>query len=226
MEEILISTKELKSKIINSIKTIFSAIAFICISTIIILNSTFIYSYVVDKYKINEYTGLSSEVLMDNYKSIVYYLQNPFSKELVLKNFPMSEFGKIHFFEVKQIFMVIYLISIIYIGYIVYIKIKNNKSSDIIIAHFNKSVNIVAAILGIIALAIIIDFNKTFVVFHKIFFRNDYWIFDVKKDPVINALPEELFLILAAAIIGLLAIFFIIIKIIVFIRNHNKKFSK
>ena len=29
---------------------------------------------------------------------------------------------------------------------------------------------------------------------HRIFFRNDYWIFDAETDPVIRMLPEEFFL--------------------------------
>jgi len=32
------------------------------------------------------------------------------------------------------------------------------------------------------------------VIFHKIFFRNDYWIFDYTTDPVITILPESFFM--------------------------------
>ena len=36
---------------------------------------------------------------------------------------------------------------------------------------------------------------------HKIFFRNDYWVFDYRTDPVILALPEQLFMLLSIIII-------------------------
>jgi integral membrane protein (TIGR01906 family) len=35
--------------------------------------------------------------------------------------------------------------------------------------------------------------DRFFVVFHKIFFRNDYWIFDEASDPIIKVLPDEFF---------------------------------
>ena len=37
--------------------------------------------------------------------------------------------------------------------------------------------------------------------FYKIFFRNDYWVFDYRTDPVILALPEQLFMLLSIIII-------------------------
>ena len=42
-------------------------------------------------------------------------------------------------------------------------------------------------------LPIVINFSGSFVLFHKIMFDNDYWIFDPSLDPVINILPEEFF---------------------------------
>jgi integral membrane protein (TIGR01906 family) len=67
-----------------------------------------------------------------------------------------------------------------------------------------------------------INFSKAFYVFHKIFFRNDYWIFDPNKDPIINALPEELFMIEAALIIILLLIFTLVIKVL-YLKNKKIK---
>jgi integral membrane protein (TIGR01906 family) len=67
-----------------------------------------------------------------------------------------------------------------------------------------------------------INFSKAFYFFHKIFFRNDYWIFDPQKDPIINALPEELFMIEAMLIIMLLLIFTVAIKIL-YLKNKNVK---
>lgn len=203
------------------IENIFSAIAIICISVLVVLNTTMVYSYVVDKYNLSKYTGLSSEALIENYKSIIYYLQNPFNKELILSDFPMSDFGRIHFFEVKQIFMFIYLISIIYILRILFIIIKSKDYRRRLLDILNKSSNIIMMILVTISIMVYLDFSKAFYAFHKIFFRNDYWIFDPATDPVINALPEELFIIKLIMIILVLVTFIIGIKIMkVKIRNR------
>ena len=111
-----------------------------------VLNTTIVYKYAIYKYELNKYTGLSTEILMDNYKRIISYVQNPFNKELVLNKLPMSNFGKIHFFEVKRIFIVLYIISIIFISIMIF-KIITNKNNDLgkrLIKSFNNSVNIIA----------------------------------------------------------------------------------
>jgi len=159
---------------------------------------------------------------MDNYKRVISYVQNPFNKELVLNSLPMSNFGKIHFFEVKRIFIALYIISIIFI-IIMISKIiinKNKGRGKTLVENFNNSVNIIALIFVSVSIMIMIDFDKTFYYFHKVFFRNDYWIFDSKIDPIINALPEELFMIELILIISLLLIFTLVIKIL---HLKNKK---
>jgi len=164
---------------------------------------------------------------MDNYKRMIYYVQNPFNKELVFNNLPMSNFGKIHFFEVKRIFIALYIISIIFISIIIY-KIITNKNKDLgkrLIESFNRSVNIMAFIFISVSVMGVIDFSKTFYFFHKIFFRNDYWIFDPVADPIINALPEEFFMIELILIISLLILFTIVIKVLYY-KKHLRHYQK
>jgi len=197
-------------------RDIFYAISIIAIAVLGVLNTTIVYKYAINKYELNNYTGLSTEVLMDNYKRIVHYVGNPFSKELILNSLTMSNLGKIHFIEVKQIFSVLYIISIIFIS-IMICKIITNRNKGLgkkLIESFNNSVNIIALIFISISIMTVIDFSKTFYFFHKLFFRNDYWIFDPVTDPIINALPEELFMIELILIISLLIIFTVVIKVI------------
>ena len=195
-------------------RDIFYAISVISIAVLGVINTTIVYRYAIHKYELNNYTGLSTEILMDNYKRMIYYVQNPFIKELILNKVPMSNFGKIHFFEVKQIFMVLYIISIIFFSIMIF-KIVTNKNNDLVkrsIKSFNNSVNIIALIFISVSIAVAIDFDKTFYFFHKIFFRNNYWIFDPVADPVINALPEEFFMIELILVISLLIVFTLVIK--------------
>jgi integral membrane protein (TIGR01906 family) len=41
-----------------------------------------------------------------------------------------------------------------------------------------------------------------FVVFHKLLFRNEYWLFDYRTDPVIMVLPDQFFMHVALAMIA------------------------
>lgn len=197
-------------------RDIFYAISIIAIAVLGVLNVTVVYRYVIHKYELNNYTGLSTDILMDNYKRIIYYVQNPLNNELVLNKLPMSSFGKIHFYEVKQIFIFLYTISIIFIVIMIF-KIINNKNNNLgkmLIKSFNNSVNIITVIFISVSIMVVMDFSKTFYFFHKIFFRNDYWIFDSVTDPIINALPEELFMIELILVLSLLVIFTLVIKVI------------
>ncbi|EKQ57854.1 MULTISPECIES: TIGR01906 family membrane protein [unclassified Clostridium] len=204
--------------IFRLIRNIFYAISIISISVLAVLNTTIVYRYAIEKYELNKYTGLSTEALMDNYKRVINYVQNPFDKELVLNNVPMSEFGRIHFFEVKRIFVALYIISIVFVLIMIF-KLITNKNKDLgkrLIEDFNGSMNIAALIFIFVSIAAAIDFSKTFYFFHKIFFRNNYWIFDPATDPIINALPEEFFMTELILVVALLIIFTLIIKTIYF----------
>lgn len=212
-----------KISVFTYIKYMFCAISIISIVVLIVLNTTITYKYIIYRYNLVTYTGLSSEILMDNYKTIIYYLQNPFSKELSLEYFPMSNFGKIHFGEVKQIFIALYIISI---GFIIVITIKlitnkNNNLKKMVLNTFNSASNIILIFIVSISLMSVVDFSKIFNGFHKIFFRNDYWIFDPRIDSVINALPQELFIIELGLIITFLIIFIVIVKALYY-NNHHR----
>ncbi len=47
-------------------------------------------------------------------------------------------------------------------------------------------------------------FNTLFIKFHELFFNNDAWIFDPKKDPIILALPEEFFMVCFIVVFSIL----------------------
>lgn len=205
--------------IFNLICGLFISISIIAVSTIITLNFRFIYKFVVEKYNLVSITGLSSDILMINYNKLINYLQNPFNDKLELPNFPISNYGEIHFYEVKKIFLFLIFVGVIFIFFnIIYIatcRIKKRKTYEVImIRNFNLGANILIIFFIILISAYTIDFSKAFILFHKIFFRNNYWIFDIKKDPIINALPEELFMIYGAIILGIIVMISIIIKII------------
>ena len=71
----------------------------------------------------------------------------------------------------------------------------------------------------------LINFDKTFMIFHEIMFDNDYWIFDPLKDPVINILPQEFFYHAGLMIVVLIVLSSILLHFIYKILKSNTKYK-
>lgn len=209
--------RDIGKVILKFLIAIVTSIAIVSIATIIALNSRFVYKIMINKYNLVKETGVSAGNLIKDYNGLVNYLQNPFIESLKFDNFIMSSSGEIHFIEVKDIFINLIYISIIFILciiiYLFFAKLLKNKNAiSELVNNFNLSANILITSLVTLIILFIIDFSKVFIVFHKIFFKNNYWMFDPNTDPIINALPEELFMIYALIIISIVILFSVVIK--------------
>lgn len=200
-------------------------VSIISITVLITINITELYKFTILKYDLTSYTGLSQKALLNNYNTIIYYIQNPLINKLNLKDFTMSNFGRIHFQEVKEIFLGIIILSIIFMFLMVILLILDKKydRKGLFLSTLNKSVNIIIILISIISIGATFNFSKSFKIFHQIFFRNNYWIFDERIDPVIKALPMEFFMIEFISIVFLLVIFSLCIKVLYFIKYKNRK---
>ncbi|WP_152801816.1 TIGR01906 family membrane protein [Alkalibaculum sporogenes] len=74
-------------------------------------------------------------------------------------------------------------------------------------------------ILGILLLS---NFNKYFVIFHEIFFRNDFWMLDPSNSVLINMVNINFFMNIAALILGSSLLIVILIGIFGKIILHKK----
>lgn len=198
------------------IAVIFSAIAIIAISTVVVLNSVWLYAIMIDKYNLTEVTALSKEALIKNYTGLVNYLQNPFIDKLSFEDFIMSTNGEIHFYEVKRIFIFLIIIAILFIiGVIAWSlleKYKKRYQNNSLLYILNGASNVLVGFFIGIVILYFVNFSWAFTMFHKIFFRNDYWLFDPVLDPVINALPEGLFMVMGGIILGIIILAVVGIK--------------
>lgn len=191
---------------------------------IIALNLTPIYRFCIYKFSLLSYTGLSEKNLMNEFKTLITYLQIPWIHNLQFSIFPMSHEAKIHFIDVKHIFLSIYgvLIVIFLLFLIMLFMIKTHKKE---LSNYLKSLNYffytVVIFISLLTPMLFLDFSVTFERFHKLIFNNDYWLFDPMTDPIINALPEELFMLYGALILGGLLLQAIIFKIIYSVK-YNK----
>lgn len=233
MKSLGINTVEkMKSKILAKVGyyfwAVFSSVAAISIAALTIINSKWIYRLIVDKYQLTTITGITKDALVSDYNGLINYLQNPFIEKLIFDNFAMSKYGEIHFIEVKRIFLALITITTVFvIALITWIIISKYKkiSTNGLLKSFNTSANILIGFFISIVVLYFIDFSWAFTMFHKIFFRNNYWIFDPKIDPVIIALPEELFMICGGAILLVLLVMIIAVKFMYYRRRSNKVYS-
>ncbi len=156
----------------------------------------------IERHDLVEKTGWSAQKIANNYDILIEYNSIFGSEKLEFDGIGMSEEGEIHFEEVKNIFIaieVIFVLSLvltIFLGYISF-RAKNYKSL------------LVASILSfsipiIIIAGIAIDWEGAFILFHNIFFRNDFWIFDQYTDPIIRVLPDTFFMECAIMIVGII----------------------
>ncbi|MCI2779958.1 TIGR01906 family membrane protein [Clostridium perfringens] len=198
-------------------------ISSVVFSVILTLNiSPILYSLFIKLNKVPNYNNLSKEEILNDYNNIIHYLNSPQEEVLKFKNFKISPIGEFHFLEVKEIFSSIYLICLacLILGIILFILLKKFKLK-ISLKAFNIFFYEVLFIFLSLILSFYLNFSKVFTLFHKIFFNNDYWIFDPKKDPIINVLPESYFLFLAVFILFLVMILSITSKIFYTLKKHK-----
>lgn len=180
----------------QKIKNVFGSLAiFLFILTAAIaltINFTPLYSFDITYLDIEGLTGLSKEVIMENYQILMRYLNVPWVGELNMPDFPSSASGLFHFYEVKRLFMFNYGVMII-TGIISFFFLRNRKRSGELWQILNIT-RLMVFIPIFILFFIALNFNQLFVTFHQIFFNNDAWIFDWRTDPIILALPQEFFM--------------------------------
>lgn len=178
----------------KNINIIFSVIfSVLIIITIVRFTVGFkqLYYFDIDYLNIPMLSGLSKEEIKENYDYMIDYNLSKDNKEFELPTLKSSNQGKIHFEEVRDIFQnmnKIFNISLVLsiVGVIINILNKNIE----ILKTTSKTLILLPMIL---MLPVVINFEGSFVLFHKIMFNNDYWIFDPNLDPVINILPEKFF---------------------------------
>ena len=184
-----------KKKAINLGVSILAMIVVICISVTITVMARPLYYFDIEYLEIPWKSGISAEACKLNYDTLIDYNLIGGDEELVFPTLKMSETGRIHFEEVKEIFINMQLVSIVgiiaLIGFVAYTKKNGYKNSILLWMKYTFPVTMVVALT--VGLAMAIDWQWAFTTMHEIFFDNDYWIFNAYTDPVIKILPEEFF---------------------------------
>lgn len=199
------------------------ALFFISAGVILAVNFRPLYYFDIKHLDIEKTSGIEASVIKENYDVLIDY-NSPFYKgELKFPTLPSSAPALEHFREVKNIFIAFYYILAVTALLLLVTILYKRKVRDYRYL-LPSSVTVVVLPL-LVALACAINFDKLFVVLHKIFFRNNYWLFDPATDPIINLLPDTffmhcLFLILGIILLGSLGLF-LLSRVV---RKGNDKF--
>ena len=156
------------------------------------INAKWLYLIDIEKLSILDYVTISKQDLIKNYEELMNYLNLFWVNPLKMTDFPVSESGAFHFYEVKRLFQLNYaVLAITTIPSAIFIK-KNIQEGIFwqLVKPFTYLLTGLAALLFFMAIA----FDTFFVKFHEVFFNNDDWIFDPVTDPIITVLPQDYFM--------------------------------
>lgn len=193
------SGTKILDRLITIIVSYSIAFSIFALATTAVVYGKWLYYFEIDFLNIPDLADMTKDDIKRNYDVLITYLSPFYDGALQLPTLDMSTNGRIHFVDVKNILVkiqyVMYATIIIAIvGGMYLLKKKNEK--------FLLHGSIVTIIFPIaLVLPIAINFEKSFVIFHKLLFSNDYWVFDPEKDPIILMLPEEFFMHAACAIL-------------------------
>lgn len=140
-------------------------------------------------YQLTDLVQMTAGKISHNFLILMNYLINPLETKLSMSDFPSSASGLHHFAEVKNLFMLVFFLTIILIPFIIRF-IKENLSLV-----FHNALRVVMLFpLAIGVIAWLIGFDQFFVAFHEVLFRDNSWLFDPATDPIISVLPEQFFM--------------------------------
>lgn len=208
-----------KFKVSDIFIGIIFTLLFLSIGVVFTINFRPLYYLDVKVLDIPANSGYPKDEILANYNALIDYLSPFFKGSLSFPSLESSPSGLKHFEEVKDIINFFYGLSIVSLIFFILIIIYKSKKRDISYLAVSSLTAIVLPLITGLFLAI--DFDTTFVIFHKIFFNNDYWLFDPITDPIINILPSTFFLHCALMIIAYILLGSIILYI-VYLRLKNR----
>lgn len=185
----------------NVLLSLVLALFIISAAVVITLNFKTLYYLDIDLLDIPAYSGFSREVIVENYDELIRYNSVFGPKTLNFPSLPMSESGRIHFEEVKVVFNffeITFFATLLLSAAGIMLQSRKKNTGYLLLAGI-----LTVAIPAVLGALIALNWQRVFVLFHKIVFNNDYWIFDPITDPVIMMLPDAFFMHCAILIIAL-----------------------
>lgn len=151
---------------------------------------------------------LSVSQLLTTYGELLQFLLLP-KHTFHLSYFDISKEAIQHFYDVKVLIQVNCIVMVIS-GLLTILSKKYIVRQVYPIVKL--TLRTVFVIFFVIILAMIINFEGVFILFHQIFFSHSYWQFDITKDAIILALPQQFFMLCFIEVITLCSLLMTTIK--------------
>ena len=191
----------MKDKLLHTAAALVLTLTIISLAVVAVLAFRPLYYLDIGILGISEDTGYSVEEIRENYDALIDYNLAFGDAELEFPSLAMSEEGRIHFEEVKDIFDIFkYMAAAGVVLSAAFILILGKRREYLYLKLTSVLTVVLPVALGVMVAA---NWDWFFVAFHKLVFNNDYWLFDPVTDPVINILPDEFFLHCAVLILVL-----------------------
>lgn len=199
-------------------KRILTILAGLSLAFFILTSSVMLTLSMKDTYKLSQdeiiqrHYQLDEATIKQNYDGLIDYMFKGPDAKLSFQGLPMSQQGEIHFKEVKDIFQFFFkgmlitgAISLLLGAWLI-----REKQ----LGFLNLGSLLVFLVPAILSVPVLIDFNWTFTKFHELAFSNDYWIFDPRLDPIIDYLPESLFLKNTLIILAIIIVWVLLLQLL------------
>lgn len=214
------------------LSAVFALALILCILTVSIGLPIYIrpfYYAHIEPMGLPEYSGYSAETIREAYDAVLDYLTLP-GREFSTGVLPHSEEGAAHFADCKVLFDLNRNILLLSAAVLLVLGILRKAGKTGPYRLVNRSAAWWAALLALI-LPIVVgalaatDFDRAFVIFHKIFFPGkSNWLFDWRTDPIILVLPQDFFMHCALLIGG--GLLTISLGILIFTTSRDRKSQK
>lgn len=131
--------------------------------------------------------------LYHNYLQLMAYLDLPWIGTLHMQDFPTSLPGALHFADVRHLFILDIVVAIVTMPFAIrwVRQLKAAGKRYLLVRPFMIGAMVPIILTGLLS----INFDRFFIIFHEVLFRNRDWLFDPATDPIINVLPEGFFML-------------------------------
>lgn len=184
------------------LRAIVIALFIISLGVVFVLYLRPLYYLDIGLFHLDTASGLDAFAVRRNYDAICNYLFFWNRGPLILPDFAMSEHGQIHFADCKRIFDVVQILCLA-TGVITLVGVLRKKHTARCLRIAGILTIAIPAVLGLLAF---FQWDTLFTTFHTILFRNNYWLFDPRTDPVILVLPDSFFFQCAVMILVIILI--------------------
>jgi integral membrane protein (TIGR01906 family) len=138
-----------------------------------------------------------------------------------LDSLVLSEREQVHINDVVNLVHGVFVYTIFLVSILLLIGLKKWHRGNVCLREFRKNISIMYVVtLLFLILAFTLQFDRTFLLFHRLVFRNDFWQLNV-YDLLINVYPPEFFKVMLMSLLTL-SLFFYIVTIAISYTLYNK----